>query len=117
MDSLNYYKQRADRIQQSKNKREIERAKLVADIRKKAEISRKFINDKRHAEFRGLLEAAIEFKRNQYEALGESAQSNDEVIRRSLVLSTEIKVIKWILTTPHKFIAAEEKIEEGEKTQ
>lgn len=112
---MNIYKRRKLKEQEIKNQKEIERRELIADLKKKAEISRRFINDKRHNEYKELLEQAVAYKRGLYENLGDSVKTNDELIRMSLVLSTEIKTIQWILSSPHRFIQAEEKIKESEE--
>ena len=103
-------------IELLKRDREIEKQKLKADLEFKAAISRKFINDKRHADYKELLETAIAFKRQAYEGLADSVKDNDEMIRKSLILCTEIRTIQWILNTPEKFIDMENKLKEQERT-
>jgi len=98
-----------------KRDRDIERQKLIADITHKAAISRKFINDKRHKDYKSLLETAIAYKRDSYEGLADSVKDNDELIRKSLIICTEIRTLQWILNTPEKFIDMENKLKEQEK--
>lgn len=108
---------RTERGHELKLERDIEKQRLVADIKRKAQICRKFITDKRHAEFKDLIETAIIYKRAEYETLADSVKDNDEMIRKSIVLCTEIKTLQWVLKTPEKFINAENKIIEQEKLQ
>jgi hypothetical protein len=91
---------------------QIERENLIADIKKKAAISRRFINDKRHADYKAFLEFAIQAKQSELETLGDSVSSTDEFVKKGLVLTTEIKTIRWILSRPEKMIEFESKITE-----
>lgn len=99
-----------ERKSRAEHQKDIEQKELEADVKKKAEISRRFINDKRHAEFKALIELAVKVKQSQYETLGETVKDNDELLRKGLILTTEIKTLNWILYTPDKFIEIEAKM-------
>jgi len=109
---MNKYQERKQHQQEIKSRKEVEQAKWVADIRHKAEVSRRFINDKRHEDYKALMDMAVAYKRSQLETLAETVKSDDELRRQVLIISTEIKTINWILNTPEKFIKAEEITEE-----
>lgn len=107
MNRTEKLKERKSRAEHQKN---IEQKELEADVKKKAEIGRRFVNDKRHADFKALIELAVSVKRAQYETLGETVKDNDELLRKGLILTTEIKTLNWILNTPEKFIEIEAKM-------
>lgn len=99
----------------TKTELELERKKQLDDIMHKADISRAFMADPRHKEFVAMVDSVIAMKREIYDVLGDTVQSNDEYLRRSLVISTEIKTLKWLLYSPQRFIATQTRILEKEK--
>lgn len=108
--------ERKNKEMQAVIEKETRRKEFEADILKKAGICRKFVNDKRYADFKQLFnEILVNRKRMELENLPLSCKDNDQYLRQSLVLNTEIRIVREIFQTPERFFKAEEKINKGEK--
>jgi hypothetical protein len=103
-----------ERKKQVEHQKDIQAKEEIALFRKRAEICRRLINDKRHVEFKLGIEARIEEYRREYENLGDSVKDNDELLRKSLILTTQIKALQWVLYEPYKIVGIEDKFK-GEK--
>lgn len=107
---------RLQKENESKIRRIAEQKALNSDYIEKAKICRKFVNDKRHAEFKALFDDALfNLKFKQLLDLPKTAKDNDEYLRRSISLISEMSLIKYIFSTPEMFFQTESKIKENEK--
>lgn len=92
------------RMSAFRHRQTIEKKELEGDIRKKAELCRRFLADKRHKEYKEFWEGQVTGLRLQRDILSSSVKDNDEYLRKALILDAQITAIRWMLETPEKFI-------------
>lgn len=112
---MNRLERKLQKQAEANQRKEMEQKKFEADIKKKAEICRKFVNDKKYADFKELFTSLIKQKQEEMSSLPFSAKTNDEILRRSLIIQTEINTIVKIFETPQQFFDMEKEIKGEDK--
>jgi hypothetical protein len=97
--------------------RQNQQKELEADIKKRAEACRRFVADKRHADYRAFWDEIREGLKGQRDNLAEIAGTTEEYTRKALILDTKINTISWMLNTPEKFVLIDKNIKEKEQGQ
>ena len=71
-------------------KEQVDKKELIADIKKKAEMCRRLMADKRHKEYREFLEDVIMIRQMERNDIGLTVKDNEEYIRLSIVTGKQI---------------------------
>jgi hypothetical protein len=107
---MNRLERKAQKEQESQQKKVAARKEFESDIHKKAAVCRKFINDKRFADFRDLFYSLIHQKREERESLPFSVKTQEEYAFKALIIDLEISAIKKVFETPEKFFEMDKEI-------
>ena len=101
---------------EAKTAKELKQKALNTDLMEKAKICRKFVNDKRHEEFKDLFQNVwFSSLLGELLALPGMVKSADEFNMKAMEKIAKMNTVTKIFSTPQVFFDAEKEILKGEK--